>query len=209
MMLLEIRDIHVHYNKVAALKGVSIEVPAGGIVTIIGANGAGKSTTLRALSGLTRISAGEIWFDSERIDNLPPEKIVARGIAQVPEGRRVFPDLTVEENLRTGAFLRNDKPDIERDSRVDDTGPGHFYRNPTSASSYRGKRQARTSSASAGTFYTGGSSGSAHDHTEMTMDPGSATGTAEARDPYFCDSDDTYEGWLPPPRSTRTRGEGR
>ncbi len=115
MMLLEIRDIHVHYNKVAALKGVSIEVPAGGIVTIIGANGAGKSTTLRALSGLTRISAGEIWFDSERIDNLPPEKIVARGIAQVPEGRRVFPDLTVEENLRTGAFLRNDKPDIERD----------------------------------------------------------------------------------------------
>ncbi len=114
-MLLEIRDIHVHYNKVAALKGVSIEVPAGGIVTIIGANGAGKTTTLRALSGLSRISAGEIWFDGERIDNLPPEKIVARGIAQVPEGRRIFPDLTVEENLRTGAFLRNDKPDIERD----------------------------------------------------------------------------------------------
>ncbi len=114
-MLLEIKDIHVHYNKVAALKGVSIEVPAGGIVTIIGANGAGKTTTLRALSGLSRISAGEIWFDGERIDNLPPEKIVARGIAQVPEGRRIFPDLTVEENLRTGAFLRNDKPDIERD----------------------------------------------------------------------------------------------
>ncbi len=114
-MLLEIKDIHVHYNKVAAIKGVSIQVPTGGVVAVIGGNGAGKSTTLRAVSGLTRISAGEIWFDGERIDALPPEKIVARGIAQVPEGRRIFPDLTVEENLRTGAFLRNDKPGIEND----------------------------------------------------------------------------------------------
>ncbi len=114
-MLLEVKDIHVHYGKVAALKGISIQVSAGGIVTIIGANGAGKSTALRALSGLTKTSAGEIWFDGERIDALPPEKIVARGIAQVPEGRRVFPDLTVEENLRTGAFLRKDKAEIESD----------------------------------------------------------------------------------------------
>ena len=114
-MLLELRDIHVHYNKVAALKGVSMEVPADGIVTIIGANGAGKSTTLRAISGLTPVTEGEIWFDGERIDRLPPDKVVARGIAQVPEGRRVFPDLTVEENLRTGAFLRSDKAAIEAD----------------------------------------------------------------------------------------------
>ncbi len=114
-MLLELRDIHVHYNKVAALKGVSMGVPEGGIVTIIGANGAGKSTTLRSISGLVRLSQGEIHFDGERIDHLPPEKIVARGIAQVPEGRRIFPDLTVEENLRTGAYLRNDKAGVEAD----------------------------------------------------------------------------------------------
>ena len=82
------------------------------------ANGAGKTTTLRAISGLERLSSGEIWFDNERIDKLPPEKIVARGIAHVPEGRRVFPDLTVEENLRTGAFLRKDKAGIERDLQM-------------------------------------------------------------------------------------------
>ncbi len=114
-VLLEIKDIQVHYQKVAALKGVSMDVPEGGIVTIIGANGAGKSTTLRAVSGLEKTTTGEIWFDGERIDNLPPDKIVARGIAHVPEGRRVFPDLTVEENLRTGAFLRKDKAAIEAD----------------------------------------------------------------------------------------------
>ena len=114
-MLLELKDVEVHYNKVAALKGVNIDVPEGGIVTIIGANGAGKSTTLRTISGLERPSRGEIWFDGERIDALPADKIVARGIAHVPEGRRIFPDLTVEENLRTGAFLRKDKQAIEAD----------------------------------------------------------------------------------------------
>jgi branched-chain amino acid transport system ATP-binding protein len=114
-MLLEIRDVHVHYHKVAALKGIDMEVPDGGIVTIIGANGAGKSTTLRAISGLAPVSKGEIVFSGTRIDTLAPEKIVALGIAHVPEGRRVFPDLTVEENLRTGAFLRKDKAGIEKD----------------------------------------------------------------------------------------------
>jgi len=114
-MLLELKDVEVHYNKVAALKGVNIDVPEGGIVTIIGANGAGKSTTLRTISGLEQPSRGEIWFNGERIDTLPADKIVARGIAHVPEGRRIFPDLTVEENLRTGAFLRNDKNAIETD----------------------------------------------------------------------------------------------
>jgi branched-chain amino acid transport system ATP-binding protein len=114
-MLLDVRDLHVHYQKVAALKGVSLQVPSGGIVTIIGANGAGKSTTLRAISGLVRPSNGEIHFNGERIDHLPPEQIVGRGIAHVPEGRRVFPDLSVEENLRIGAFLRSDKTRIESD----------------------------------------------------------------------------------------------
>jgi branched-chain amino acid transport system ATP-binding protein len=114
-MLLEIRDVHVHYHKVAALKGIDMDVPEDGIVTIIGANGAGKSTTLRAISGLAPVSKGEIVFAGTRIDKLPPEKIVALGIGHVPEGRRVFPDLTVEENLRTGAFLRKDKAEIEKD----------------------------------------------------------------------------------------------
>jgi len=114
-MLLEVAEAQVHYGKVAALKGVSMDVPEGGIVTIIGANGAGKSTTLRAISGLARLSGGEIRYDGHRIDRLAPENIVARGIAHVPEGRRVFPDLTVEENLRTGAFLRRDARGIEDD----------------------------------------------------------------------------------------------
>ncbi len=114
-MLLEIRELRVNYKTVAALKGVSVEVPAGGIVTIIGSNGAGKSTALRAISGLAKPSGGEIRFAGERIDQLAPEKIVARGIAHVPEGRRVFPGLTVEENLRTGAFLRRDKAAVEDD----------------------------------------------------------------------------------------------
>jgi branched-chain amino acid transport system ATP-binding protein len=114
-MLLEIRNVHVYYHKVAALKGIDMAVPEDGIVTIIGANGAGKSTTLRAISGLVRISQGEILFAGQRIDRLPPEKIVALGIAHVPEGRRIFPDLTVEENLGTGAFLRSDKAEIAKD----------------------------------------------------------------------------------------------
>lgn len=115
MMLLRIENASVHYRKVAALKTISMAVPPGGIVTIIGANGAGKTTTLRAISGLARLSSGEIWFDGGRIDGLLPEAIVARGIAHAPEGRRIFPDLTVLENLKTGAFLRRDKAAIARD----------------------------------------------------------------------------------------------
>ena len=114
-MLLEISNLHVHYHKVAALKGIDIAVPDDGIVTIIGANGAGKSTTLRAISGLVPISGGEIVFAGKRIDKLAPEKIVGLGIAHVPEGRRVFPGLTVEENLRSGAFLRSDTVEIGKD----------------------------------------------------------------------------------------------
>ena len=114
-MLLRMEKATVHYHKVAALKGLNVNVPSGSIVTIIGANGAGKTTTLRAISGLVKLSGGEIWFDDERIDHLPPDRIVAKGISHVPEGRRVFPDLTVEENLRTGAFLRKDSVEVEKD----------------------------------------------------------------------------------------------
>jgi branched-chain amino acid transport system ATP-binding protein len=117
-VLLSLENVSVQYQKVAALKGISMGVPEGGIVTIIGANGAGKSTTLRAVSGLVALSEGEIRFADERIDGTPPERIVAAGIAHVPEGRRIFPDLTVLENLSTGAFLRNDKEGIARDLDV-------------------------------------------------------------------------------------------
>ena len=114
-MLLEVCDATVHYHKVAALRGVSLDVPDGSVVTIIGANGAGKSTLLRAISGLESLSEGEIRFGGERIDGTLPEKVVALGIAQVPEGRRVFPDLTVQENLNTGAYLRRDREQVARD----------------------------------------------------------------------------------------------
>ena len=114
-MLLEVRDATVHYHKVAALRNVSMDVPDGSVVTIIGANGAGKSTLLRAISGLESLSQGEIRFDGQRIDGTPPEKVVGLGVAQVPEGRRVFPDLTVLENLSTGAYLRRDREAVEKD----------------------------------------------------------------------------------------------
>ena len=114
-MLLEIERAAVAYGKVQAVRGVSMQVPPEGIVTIIGANGAGKTTTLRAISGLAQLASGEIRFEGARIDALPPDRIVALGIAHVPEGRRIFPDLTVEENLRTGAFLRRDRSAIARD----------------------------------------------------------------------------------------------
>src|SRR5690606_20174856 len=106
---LEVNSAAIAYGKVNAVRGISLRVPENGVVTVIGGNGAGKTTTLRAISGLTPLAAGEIRFNGERIDRLPPDRIVARGIAHVPEGRRIFPDMTVEENLRTGAFLRRDR----------------------------------------------------------------------------------------------------
>ena len=114
-MLLELDRVSVSYSRVRALREVSLGVAAGGIATIIGANGAGKSTTLRSISGLAPIRAGEIRFDGERIDRLPAHLVAARGIGHVPEGRRVFPELTVAENLRTGAFLRRDRGEVEAD----------------------------------------------------------------------------------------------
>ncbi len=113
-MLLELKGLNVHYRKVQAVTDISIQIDEGQIVTLIGANGAGKSTTLRTISGLKRATTGGVWFDGKRIDKLAPEKIVRMGIAHVPEGRQVFPDLSVNENLITGAFLRRDKEGIQR-----------------------------------------------------------------------------------------------
>ncbi len=105
-MLLEINDLWVHYGRAAALKGVDVSVEEGSMVALVGPNGAGKSTLVRAISGLIRASSGEISLFGQRIDRMPPHKIVQLGIAHVPEGRRVFPDMTVFENLRMGAYLR-------------------------------------------------------------------------------------------------------
>lgn len=106
MPLLEIHNLDVHYGAIQALRGVSLSVEAGRIVTLLGANGAGKSTTLRAVSGLIRPTRGTILFDGKPIHALPPHRIVELGISHVPEGRGIFPDFTVEENLRIGGYAR-------------------------------------------------------------------------------------------------------
>ena len=113
--MLEIRDLHVNYGAISALHGISLKVEAGQIVTLIGANGAGKSTTLRAISGLVKPRSGVIHFDGHDISGLAPHLIVGRGVAQAPEGRMVFANLSVLENLRMGAYLRNDKAGIAKD----------------------------------------------------------------------------------------------
>ena len=114
-MKLEIKDLHVSYGGIRALKGVDLTVEEGQIVTLIGANGAGKSTTLRAISGLQKPQSGSILYGGEELIGLPAKEIVRRGIIHVPEGRRVFPDMTVAENLKIGAFLRTDKDGIADD----------------------------------------------------------------------------------------------
>ena len=115
MSLLKVTDLVVSYGGLEALKGISFEVDQGQIVTLIGANGAGKSTTLRTISGLVPPKEGRIYFEGRDITDLNTQKIVETGIAMVPEGRRVFANLTVQENLRIGAYLRKDKEAIEED----------------------------------------------------------------------------------------------
>ena len=113
--MLSLVDIHTFYGNIQALKGVSLEVQEGEIITLIGANGAGKSTTLMSICGIVPPRSGEIRFMDQPIHHLSPNKIVSLGICQVPEGRRIFPYLTVMENLDMGAFLRNDKGNIKKD----------------------------------------------------------------------------------------------
>jgi branched-chain amino acid transport system ATP-binding protein len=113
--MLKLRNVHAAYGPVLALEDVSLDVPSGGIVAVLGANGAGKSSTLRAISGLLRLSDGSIEFDGRRVDRESPERIVQLGISQVPEGRQTFTDLTVLENLRLGAFGRREGADVKND----------------------------------------------------------------------------------------------
>jgi branched-chain amino acid transport system ATP-binding protein len=109
MPLLDVRNLEVHYGKIHALRGVSLGLGRNQIVTLIGANGAGKSTTLRAISGILAMSAGDVLLEGESLKELPAHGIVAKGLVHVPEGRRIFGRLTVAENLRLGAFLHNDR----------------------------------------------------------------------------------------------------
>jgi len=115
--MLKIENLEVAYGNIKAIKGISLEVNQGEIVTLIGSNGAGKSTTLRAISGILKPRSGSITFNGERIDGVEGHEIVAKGICQSPEGRRIFPKMTVDENLDLGAFLRNDKNEIANDRK--------------------------------------------------------------------------------------------
>jgi branched-chain amino acid transport system ATP-binding protein len=122
--MLEVKNIQVAYGKIIAVKDVSVTVNEGEIVTLIGSNGAGKSTTLRTISGLIKPKSGEITFNGKRIDGMPGHDIVSLGICHSPEGRRIFPRMTVKENLELGAFLRNDKTAVNADmERVLDLFP--------------------------------------------------------------------------------------
>jgi branched-chain amino acid transport system ATP-binding protein len=112
-MILNVRGITINYGKVAVVRNVSLDIEEGTIVTLIGANGAGKSTILKTISGLKHPSAGEIFFKGKKIDHLPPHDVVKAGISHVPEGRRLFPAMSVKENLLMGAYLRKEKKEID------------------------------------------------------------------------------------------------
>ena len=116
--MLKINDMNVYYGAIHALKGISLEINEGEIVTLIGANGAGKSTTLRTISGLLKPKTGTIEFEGKNIAGMPAQNIVKAGISQVPEGRRVFAEMTVMENLELGAFIRKDKAGISKDLKM-------------------------------------------------------------------------------------------
>jgi branched-chain amino acid transport system ATP-binding protein len=114
-MYFAVRNLSVRYDKVQALENLSLELEQGKIMALIGANGAGKTTTLRAITGLTRPVTGEIWFEDERLDRLSPTEICGRGVAMVPEGRHVYPYMSVRDNLLMGAYRRTDKAGIKQD----------------------------------------------------------------------------------------------
>ncbi|MHA1478373.1 MAG: ABC transporter ATP-binding protein [Promethearchaeota archaeon] len=114
-MYFEMKELVVNYDKVVALKNVSLTMEKEEIITLIGANGAGKTTIIRAITGLTKIRSGEIWFDGKRIDEFPPQDIVGMGIVAVPEGRRIYPYMSVLDNLLMGAYSRKDRKNIPQD----------------------------------------------------------------------------------------------
>ena len=113
--MLEVKDLKVAYGRVRAVKGISFKVEQGQVVTLVGTNGAGKTTTLRTISGLIRPESGEIWFEGARIDATPAHEVLIRGLAHSSEGRRIFPRLTIEENLMLGAFARKDRSVVAQD----------------------------------------------------------------------------------------------
>ena len=113
--ILELKDVHTYYGNIHALKGISCAIPAGDIACLIGANGAGKSTTLLTIFGVQRAKQGEIRFKGHPIHHLRPEQVAAKGISQTPEGRQIFPRMTTMENLEMGAYLRNDKEEVAKD----------------------------------------------------------------------------------------------
>jgi branched-chain amino acid transport system ATP-binding protein len=140
--MLEVRDLHVSYGQIEAVKGISFTVDEGEVVTLIGGNGAGKTTTLRTLSGLLRPTKGSVHLRGERIDAVPAHEIVNRGIAQSPEGRRIFPRMTIGENLELGAFSRSDRDGIVADiQRVYELFPVLGERRKQSAGTLSGGEQ--------------------------------------------------------------------
>ena len=142
MALLELKDVHTYYGAIHALRGISFEVEDGEIVTLIGSNGAGKSTTLRTISGLLRPRQGEIWLAGERIDGKRPYEIVELGVSQSPEGRRVFARMSVQENLEMGAFARKDRTTLPAEyDRVFELFPRLLERRAQKAGTLSGGEQ--------------------------------------------------------------------
>ncbi|MGY4721243.1 ABC transporter ATP-binding protein [Naumannella cuiyingiana] len=142
MAMLEVHGLEVAYGRVKAVKGIDFSVEEGQVVTLLGTNGAGKTTTLRTLSGLLQPSAGEIWFDGKRIDGMAAHKVVQGGLAQSPEGRRIFPRLSVEDNLMLGAFARRDRAGVQADlARVFDLFEVLKERRKQSAGTFSGGEQ--------------------------------------------------------------------
>lgn len=140
--MLEIKKLVVAYGRVNAVKGIDFTIEKGQIVSLLGTNGAGKSTTLRAISGLLKLVSGEIWFEGERIDGLAAHKIVQRGIAQSPEGRRLFRQMSVEDNLRLGAYSRKDTSGVRADmDRIYDLFPVLGERKGEAAGLFSGGEQ--------------------------------------------------------------------